>query len=284
MVSPVSSPLIFVRDGRTLPFIPITTVALQRIRDRCQKRPYATATYVALLELANEGRADRAAVTQKLISERVGSGRTTVQAAIDELRDAGLVVVIERVHANQRLENEYVLVEPDQAAGDDDESGTPARVAGDPRPPGEQRTQERREESSGQEDVRASTDAFPDDLPASMHETAISAGKILKATALAREQRKAVTRAAVGHAVLSFPDRDHVQVARELEAWMLHGRGASQSCADVVARYRNFLKRAEPMAGPPLRGARPAGPRPGSAAAGADFATRRRLDVIHGGG
>jgi len=240
------STLIFVRDGRTLPFVPVTTAALTRIRERCEKRPYATAAYVALLELANEDRVDRVAVTQKLIAERVGAGRTTVQNAIGELADAGLLIVKERTHGNQRLENEYIVIEPS------DESDTPARHTGDPRPPGEQRTPEGQEESSGQEKKRERVDAFPDDLDPSLHEVAIAAGKILKATALKREQKRQVTRAAVGHAVLTHPDRDHVKVARDLEAWLLYGPGARKSCADIVARYRRFLDTSEPMAGPPL--------------------------------
>jgi hypothetical protein len=67
-----------------------------------------------------------------------------------------------------------------------------------------------------------------------------------------RGQKREVTRAAVGHAVLTFPDRDHVKVARDVEAWLLHGRGASKPCADIVGRFRRFLESSEPMAGPPL--------------------------------
>jgi biotin operon repressor len=117
----VSAPLIFVRDGRTLPFIPVSIAALRRIRASCEKRVYATATYMALLELANEDRTDRIAITQKLLADRVGAGRTTVQAAITDLEQAGLLQITERNHGGQRLENEYIVVEPD------DESDTPAR-------------------------------------------------------------------------------------------------------------------------------------------------------------
>lgn len=250
----MSAPLIFVRDGRTLPFVPVSLAALKRIRERCEKRPYAVATYMALLELANEDRMDRVAVTQKLLAERVGAGRTTVQGALAELQGAGLVVVHERIHGGQRLENEYVVVEPS------DESGTPARETGDPRPPREQLSPEEEKKSPPDRNgtrVGAPEDEFPEDLPAEMHETAIAVGKLLTRTALAREQKRKVTRAAVGHAVLTFPDRDHITVARNLESWLLHGRGTKQSCADVVARYRRFLETSDPVAGPPLAGGGP---------------------------
>jgi len=100
----------------------------------------------------------------------------------------------------------------------------------------------------------ARPDAFPDDLPEALHEPAVAAGRILKGVAVERGQAKPVTRLTVGHAVLTYPDRDHVQVAREVEAWMLHGRGAQRSCRDVVARFRNFLSNAEPRPGPPIAG------------------------------
>jgi hypothetical protein len=38
----------------------------------------------------------------------------------------------------------------------------------------------------------------------------------------------------------------------EVEAWLLHGRGATKQCKDIVSRYRNFLANSDPMAGPPL--------------------------------
>jgi len=118
----------------------------------------------------------------------------------------------------------------------------------------------------------AREDAFPDELPAHLHDVAVQAGKILKRAALERRQKRVVTRAAVGHAVLTFADRDHVTVARNVEAWVLHGKGATQSCADIVARYRRFLEGAEPMAGPPL----PAGAMRHSAAGSSTGSSRLR--------
>lgn len=98
----------------------------------------------------------------------------------------------------------------------------------------------------------AREDAFPDDLPDELHDVAIAAGRILKGAALERGQSRPVTRAAVGHAVLTFADRDHVVVARNVENWILHGKGRTQSCSDIVARYRRFLDGSDPRPGPPL--------------------------------
>jgi biotin operon repressor len=134
------SALIFVRDGRTLPYIPVTIAALQAIRKTCEQRraddtrrsfPHALATYMALLELANEDRSDRAAVSQKDIGERAGCSRSTVQGAISDLATAGVLDVHERHHGATRVENEYVVIEP---AGQSATDCTPARQKGDPRP------------------------------------------------------------------------------------------------------------------------------------------------------
>lgn len=100
--------------------------------------------------------------------------------------------------------------------------------------------------------ARASSDEWPEDLDEQLHEPALAAGKILKRTALARGQRREVTRAAVGRAVAAYPDRDHVEVARDVEAWLMDGNGATQPCADVVGRFRRFLKTSQPMPGPAM--------------------------------
>lgn len=137
---------------------------------------------------------------------------------------------------------------------------------------------------SDRKEERASTrDEFPDDLPSELHDVAVTVGKILKATALTRGQKREVTRAAVGHAVLTYPDRDHVRVARDVEFWLLHGKGARKPCADIVARFRNFLDGSEPMAGPPL----PAGVAPirsvrDERERGRQWGTERSVAIMHG--
>lgn len=124
----------FVRDGRTLPFVPVTVAAMEAIREHVTKgRPYAVATYLALLEFANEDRSDRVALSQREIVERVGASRSTVQAALAALQGAGVLRITERIHGNARVENEYVVIEP-ATDGERAESCTPARETGDPPP------------------------------------------------------------------------------------------------------------------------------------------------------
>lgn len=46
----------------------------------------------------------------------------------------------------------------------------------------------------------------------------------------------------VGLAVAAFPDRDHVDVARRVEHWLIAGNGREADCGDIVQRFRRFLK------------------------------------------
>lgn len=229
---------------------------------------------------------------QKTIAERVAKDDRWVREHLKGLAEMGLVSRFRRHRLNgSRTTDLIVLNMPREKPLDLDgysgivgdlEPGDVPPTGGNPPggPTGGNASTYRREptgpekpsestspaESSGS--ARAEADMFPDDLPADLHDVAVAAGKILKATALRRGQKKVVTRAAVGHAVLTYPDRDHVKVARDVEAWLLHGRGARKPCADIVARYRTFLDSSEPMAGPPL----PAGVTPmhGGRMAGAD--------------
>ncbi len=115
------SALIFVRDGRTLPYLPVTIAALDAIRATCEtpreagerrSYPHAIAVYMALLELANEARADRVAITQRDLGEKAMASRSAVQSTLSDLQAAGVVEKREQAHGRARIENEYVVVEP----------------------------------------------------------------------------------------------------------------------------------------------------------------------------
>lgn len=180
------------------------------------------------------------------------NGARTVRRHFADLEEAGIIEREERRRGNgsQTTNRIVLLVRPDSGVqgGRAPESGGPRTPeSAPPEAPEGSPSRSPTDEMKGARD-----DEFPEDLPTELHDVAIAAGKILKRTALTRGQKKEVTRAAVGHAVLTFPDRDHVKVARDVEGWLLHGKGARKSCADIVARYRNFLDSSEPMAGPPL--------------------------------
>ncbi len=91
----------------------------------------------------------------------------------------------------------------------------------------------------------------PDVLPSDFDLRLATAAKrclpILQRTAEARGA-KPVTLLAVARAVESYPRRDHVAVAGNVEHWLVHGTGAKQKPKDVVARFRNFLDSSEDVA------------------------------------
>lgn len=110
----MSAPLLFVREGRTLPFVPVTMQALSAIAGAASARrlAYARSMYLALLEHANEHRDDRAALSRKELGERTGCSPDLISDLAPVLVEARVIKVHERHHAGQRLENEWVIVEP----------------------------------------------------------------------------------------------------------------------------------------------------------------------------
>lgn len=201
----------------------------------------------------------------KTIAEKTRVSPRTVQRCLRSLEDAGHILKTGEHHWGRgKFTTIYRVTTPDDATGRQPDGGDKTDVDGatpvSPKPSNEP-AQERKK------DARASApeDEFPEDLPEHLQTIALAVGRLLKKTALQRGQRKPVTRAAVGHALLTFPDHDHVKVAREVEHWLLHGRGVRKPCADIVTRYRKFLDNSDPAAGPPLpAGVTPMhGPRPG---------------------
>jgi hypothetical protein len=122
----MSSPLIFVRDGRSLPFFPVTQAALDAIRHaittsppaagHAKRLPQARSLYLAILELANELRGAEVPASRKRLGELAGMSRDLVSDLRSLLERAGVVRVEERDHEGQRLENVWIIVEPTPVA------------------------------------------------------------------------------------------------------------------------------------------------------------------------
>lgn len=227
----------------------------------------AVLVMLAIIADAGTGRGEVKVIT---LAQATEMGERTVRGHLRALEDAGLIARRPQHRADGgRRGDEFLVRAPEVTEWPD---GTPLQnppgppASDDPAPSPEAAGQERplgNVHASRQEGSRA--DAFPDDLPPELHDVAVAAGKILKATALKRGQRREVTRAAVGHAVLSYPDRDHLKRARDVEHWLLHGRGVRKSCADIVSRYRRFLDDSDPVPGPAMAPTAAAGPSPSPA-------------------
>lgn len=93
-------------------------------------------------------------------------------------------------------------------------------------------------------------DQLPEGFPANLIPSVDATLPILQRVAKAKKAR-AVDRLPLARTIAALPDRDHPMVAGELEHWSLYGRGERKTVRDVVAMFRNFLKNADRMAGPP---------------------------------
>jgi hypothetical protein len=93
-------------------------------------------------------------------------------------------------------------------------------------------------------------DALPPELPERLAPAARRVREILAALAEAKGAQ-AVTLAAVGRTLLTYPDRDHAGVAEDVAYWWRDGGGHARPLRDVVQTYRNRLK-TEPSVRPAL--------------------------------
>jgi hypothetical protein len=217
---------------------------------------------LSMLAMMADSATGRCEAKQETLADGVEAGERAVRGHLRALEDAGVIARrAQRRIDGSRRGDEFLLLAPWITEWPDGETAIRHDLPHDPTGTDRQdhparndpsRTTASENDHASRHEGRAREDAFPDDLPVELHDAAIAAGKILKRTARERRQTREVTRAAVGHAVLTYPDRDHVKVARDVEGWLLHGKGRTKSCADIVARYRSFLENADPPPGPPL--------------------------------
>ena len=95
---------------------------------------------------------------------------------------------------------------------------------------------------------------LPPDFPDHLRPALEAVWPVIERIAEAKRSTAPPTRAAVARAIASFPDRDHLDAATDLEQWLVHGTGKKTQIADVVQSYRRTLartRRAEQPAGPP---------------------------------
>jgi hypothetical protein len=237
-----AAPLIFVRDGRTLPFVPVTLAALAALDEiPMRRRAYARSLYLAILELANEARGGSTAVSRKELGDRAGCSRELVSDLGPLLVDAGVVEIVERHHGAQRLENEWVVVEP--------EVPTPVPARHDPRAAQAQQSLEGEEEGKGTRE-RASSEkpdpreSVPDDFPPELRPHAREVMRVLVSVAEQHNARK-VWPLAVARVVAAHPRHPLVGTAHALAAWAVD---PPRPIKDVVGTYRTFLARERELA------------------------------------
>lgn len=107
-----------VRDGRRLPFFQVVKEDLRAIEEGCAapgvtvKLSAVRSVYFALLEFANDDRADETNVTRRVLAARAGVSARTSQEATAVLEAAGLLR-IEVVQGAGADGNVWTLISPD---------------------------------------------------------------------------------------------------------------------------------------------------------------------------
>lgn len=105
-----------VRDGRQRPFFQVVKEDIRAIEEACGapevtvKLSAVRSTYFALLEFANDDRADETNVTRKALAEKAGVSSRTSQEATAVLEAAGVLAIEER-RGSASTGNVWVLLD-----------------------------------------------------------------------------------------------------------------------------------------------------------------------------
>lgn len=289
----MSSPLVFVRDGRTLPFVPVTAAALVAITQHVPTRrlAYARSLYVALLELANEGRGERVAVTRKALGERSGCSRDLVSDLRPLLEQAGVVRIHERAHAGQVLEHEWEVIEPAAPSDGGAVERTPVADSHDPHGYEPRLSLEEKKTPTEKESAQArAKQPIPEDFPSELRPHLERAFVVLREVAREAPHGREVVPMALARTMMARPRKPLVRSAHDYAAW---AAGKGYPHRDVVAGYRNWLDspltptlaatEVLPEDEPTSRPASVPGDARSERKAGRDWRTRQRLQVMAGG-
>lgn len=87
---------------------------------------------------------------------------------------------------------------------------------------------------------------LPGDFPEHLRPALEAAWPVIGRIAEAKGGHVPPTRAAVARAIASYPDRDHLDAATDLEQWLVYGTGRRNQVPDVVQSYRRALSDRRP--------------------------------------
>jgi hypothetical protein len=260
----VTSQAVKIRDRRRLPFVMVTKVALEAIRDGFdpRARPMALSVYLSVVECANEVRSDVFEASRESIVKRGRFELKALEKYVPELARLGLL----HVESGIGRPNQWTLTDPGtplegaplQRGTDQDGATTLNGVAPTPLegvPPYIGSKKEKKGSTpSGVEPAGTGTgkvdpDSLPPDYPGHLTAVVRQALAVLKRVQSERGGHTPSLRA-VALAVGRYPDRDHDQVAGELEHWATVGNGRNRPVRDWPRQYASFLDRS-PAGGAP---------------------------------
>jgi hypothetical protein len=235
----------------------ITKAALEAIRDGVDAagRPMALAVYVAIVECANDVRGEVFEASRRVIAERGRVGLKALERYVPVLEELGVL----NVETGVGRPNRWTLTDPgtpaegvplerglaaagattSEGVGDTPSQGAPPYIGS--------KKEKKGSTPSGAEPAGTSTgkvdpDSLPPDYPPSLVRAVHQALDVLRRVHSERGGHRPPLRG-VALAVGRYPDRDHVQVAGELEHWATVGNGRNRPIRDWPRQYAAFLDR-----------------------------------------
>lgn len=156
--------------------------------------------------------------------------------------------------------------------------GTGARGGVAPAPP--EPSIEPSKNQSTASSAPALEDQVPRDFPKELRPHGREVMRVLRELASEHPTAKRVTTRAVALAIMAEPHRAYVAEAHRLRAW---AASSSRPLRDVVATYRNWLKRADQISGIEPLGQDPT-PRPRASSVAANYALIDQMEAAERGG
>lgn len=213
-----------------------------------------------LLALADHADDDGTRIypSMEYLAWKVGLTKRRTQQIVSSLRDRGVLIVVQEATRYEPTHYRMDLSQvPSKAPRPGVQSASPLAGRGEisggsgvkseatrgetqasPKPSREPSL----EPSANKPRAREEPPDFTADYPDELKPVALTVRDVLQSVAEARPGSQIVKLGAVSRAIASFPHRDFVQVARDVEHWLLYGNGQRAQSKDVVARYRNFLR------------------------------------------
>lgn len=260
----MTSQAVSVRDRRRLPFIMITKAALEAIRDGVDAsgRPMALAVYVAIVECANDVRGEVFEASRGAIAKRGRVGLKALERYVPVLERIGVL----NVETGVGRPNRWTLTDPgtpaegvplergpvaagataSQGVGDTPSQGAPPYIGSKKEKKG---STPNGAEPAGTGTGKVNPDSVPPDFPPALFGATRHALDVLHRVQGERGGNIPSLRG-VALAVGRHPDRDHAQVAGELEHWATVGNGRNRPVRDWARQYAAFLDRS-PAGGAP---------------------------------
>jgi hypothetical protein len=243
-----------VYDGRMPPFMWQSVGAMRVLRAeyvKANERKAAVAIYQSMTEAANDARAREFEAPRRRIAELAGCSVDTVDRYVKRFVELGLLEIRAQRQGSVNLPNVWILLEPTvsspappsrtpEATPRLSDAATPSRTPEAPIEEGERQEGEKEEE----EDPRATVRLFDEGAVPARRADELAALRVLEAIPRVNGSKRPSLEA-VEKVHDRYPDLGMEELARELDFWARHGKGARKQIQSVMGTFATFAKKAE---------------------------------------